>query len=338
MIKLDVPLWISDLGEVPAAARAAEELGFDALWTSDTGHNPMMPLVLAAEHTERIRLGTAILVAFARSPMDVAYQAWDLARYSRGRFILGLGTQVPAHIRRRFSMEWKQPSAEALRDYIGALRAIWHAWKTGERLNYRGPFYTHTLMSPFFDPGPHDFPQIPVYTAGVNRRMCTLAGEVSDGFHVHPFHTRSYLQDVVRPSIAKGAAAAGREMSEIDVSSSIFVAVGDSPAEVKRGANEMRQQIAFYASTPSYAAVMDHHGWGEVREALSRLASQQRWAEMPAHISDEMMAEFAIICSWDELPARILAKYEGLLDRVALYIPFDADQDQTRWARLCEAF
>ena len=336
-MKLDLALWYDDLAQVPELVRAAEGLGFSAVWTSDTSHNPMLPLVLAAEHSRQLQLGTAILVALARSPMDVSYQAWDLARYSRGRLMLGLGTQVPAHIRRRFSMEWKQPSAEALRDYVLALRAIWQAWQSGEQLNYRGEFYTHTLMSPFFDPGPHDWPQIPIYTAGVNRRMCRLAGEVSDGLHAHPFHTRRYLTEVVLPALVQGTEAAGRSRTEVQVSSAILVATGSNAAEIEAARAEMRQQVAFYASTPSYAAVMDLHGWGEAREALSQLAGRQRWAEMPTLISDEMLDEFVITAAWGELAAGIHAKYDGLLDRVTLYLAFDP-REAGNWRQLSAAF
>lgn len=337
-MNIDVTMWVHDLGQVPVAAQAAERLGFDTLWTSDTNHNPLFPLVLAAEHTQRIQLGTSIVVAFARSPMDLAYQAWDLARYSQGRFILGLGTQVPAHITRRFGMEWKTPAAEALGEYVGALRAIWHAWQTGERLNFRGRFFKLTLMAPFFDPGPQDYPKVPIYTAGVNLRMCRLAGEVSDGFHVHPFHTRRYLQDVILEAITEGAASAGRRLSDVDISSAIFVAAGDNQAETDAAVAFVRQQVAFYASTPSYAAVMDLHGWGGIRDKLSRLAVRKRWGDMGALITDEMVDEFAIICSWSELPQKIREKYNGLLNRVTLYKPFDPTQDQERWAEICTAF
>jgi probable F420-dependent oxidoreductase len=337
-MKIDVVLWVDDLGQVPAAARAAEELGFSALWTGDVNHNPLFPLVLSAEHTQHIHLGTSILVAFARSPMDVAYQAWDLARFSGGRFILGLGTQVPMHITRRFGMDWKKPAVDALREYIGALRAIWHAWQTGERLNFRGKFYKLTLMAPFFDPGPHDYPEVPIYTAGVNLRMCRLAGEVSDGFHAHPFHTRRYLQEVVLKAIAEGAAGAGRQLGEVDVSSTIFVAAGDDQKEIDDSLEFVRQQVAFYASTPSYARVMDMHGWSGAHEKLSRLAVRKRWDEMVALVSDELVAQFAIISSWSELPRKIREKYEGLLDRITLYKPFDPTQDRERWAEICAAF
>jgi probable F420-dependent oxidoreductase len=337
-MKIDVALWVDDLNQVPAAAQSAEDLGFSALWSTDTNHNPLFPLVLAAEHTERIKLGTSILVAFARSPMDVAYQAWDLARYSQGRFILGLGTQVPAHITRRFGMDWKTPAVDHLEEYVAALRAIWQAWQTGERLNFRGDFYKLTLMAPFFDPGPHKHSDIPIYTAGVNLLMCRRAGAISDGFHVHPFHTRRYLQEVVLDAIAEGATGAGRQIDELDISSAIFTAAGDNQAEIDAAISFVRHQVAFYASTPSYAPVMELHGWGDVREELSRLAVRKRWGEMGELISDEMVAEFAIICRWHELPQKIHEKYDGLLDRVTLYQRFDPSQDQERWAAICAAF
>lgn len=325
-MKIDAALWVNDLSKAAETARAAEEVGFDALWTSDIAHNPLFPLVLAAPQTERIKLGTAILVAFARSPMDVAYQAWDLAQLSGGRFLLGLGTQVQAHIERRFGMQWQTPAADRLRDYILALRAIWQSWQKGERLNYRGDFYKLTLMTPFFDPGPIDFPQIPIYTAGVNERMCRLAGELSDGFHAHPFHTRRYLEELVIPAIEDGATAAGRHRADIALSSAVFVATGRNQPEMDAAIAAVRQQVSFYASTPDYAAVMDLHGWSAVREELSRLASRKQWADMPALVSDEMVDAFAVVCPPQELSARLRAKYAGVLDRITLYMPFDPKQ------------
>ena len=226
------------------------------------------------------------MVAFARSPMDVAYQAWDLARFSQGRYLLGLGTQVKGHIERRFGMTWRTPVADHMKEYIAALRAIWHSWQTGERLNYRGEFYTISLMSPFFDPGPNEFPRIPIYTAGVNEQMCRLAGEVSDGFHAHPFHTRRYLTDVVLPAIDEGAASAGRTRSDVDISSAIFVVAGDTKAEINAGLMQVGQQAAVYASTPTYAPVMDLHGWGGIREELSALAARKRWDLIPALVTE----------------------------------------------------
>jgi len=193
-------------------------------------------------------------------------------------------------------------------------------------------------MAPFFDPGPHDFPQVPIYTAGVNLRMCRLAGEVSDGFHVHPFHTRRYLDEVVLQAVAEGASSAGRALSDIDISSAIFVAAGNSQADMDTAIAFVRQQVAFYASTPSYAPVLDLHGWSDIGEKLSRMAIRKRWEKMSPLITDEMVEEFAIICTWDQLPAKIREKYEGLLDRVTLYTLFNPTEDQERWSSICAAF
>jgi probable F420-dependent oxidoreductase len=336
-MKLDASLWVDSLAEVPAAARAADELGFGAIWTSDTAHNPLFPLVLAAEHTQRIQLGTAIVVAFARSPMDVAYQAWDLAKFSQGRLLLGLGTQVSAHIERRFGMTWRTPAVDHMREYVQALRAIWQSWQTGEKLNVRGEFYKLTLMTPFFDPGKIDHPHIPIYTAGVNEKMCKLAGEVSDGFHAHPFHTRKYLQEVVRPAIQAGAQEAGRSLGDVDVSSAIFVATGMNQEQFNGALAYVRQQVAFYASTPTYAPVMDLHGWSETREELSRLAARKEWAAMPGLITDEMVHAFAIVCEPQDLADKIHEKYDGVLDRVTLYVPFDPRENYAMWAGICGA-
>jgi probable F420-dependent oxidoreductase len=337
-VKLDAALWLDGLDRVPEVARTAERLGFDAIWTAETAHNPILPLVLAAEHTSRLRLGTAIAVAFARSPMDLACQAWDLARYSNGRFILGLGTQVEAHITRRFAMTWPSPPADALRDYVGAVRAIWAAWQNGTRLNYRGEFYKITLMAPFFDPGPIPHPAIPIFTAGVNRLMCRLAGEVSDGFHGHPLHSRRYLRELVLPAIADGAKAAGRLPHAVEVSSAVLVATGDTQAEIDRSVEAARQQISFYASTPAYGPVLELHGWGEAHAALRHLAPRQRWEDMPQHVSDDMVDTYAVVGTWSELPALLHARYDGLLDRVTLYMPFDTGPDDAHWADVCAAF
>lgn len=333
-ITLDVGLWEDDLAAVPAAARAAEAVGYGALWTSETQSNPMFPLVLAAEHTERILLGTAIAVAFARSPMDVATQAWDLARASRGRFVLGLGTQVKPHIERRFSMPWPDAPVSAFRDYIAALRAIWSAWQSGTRLRYRGSHYRHTLMAPMFDPGPIAHPDIPVYTAGVGPRMCALAGEVADGLHVHPFHSRRYLDETVLPAVAEGARRAGRSPADVALACTVFVAAGDDQAELDAAVEAVRRQLAFYASTPGYAAVMDTHGWSEACERLGRLAVRKRWDDMAVLVTDEMLDTFAVVGRWPEVGRRLREKYAGRLDRLALYGVRAGDRHPDRWRAL----
>ncbi|MCS6883460.1 MAG: LLM class F420-dependent oxidoreductase [Oscillochloridaceae bacterium] len=332
---LDVGFMV-DANPLPVAAevaRSAEALGFAALWAPETAHNPFLPLTIAAEHTSRLGLGTAVAIAFPRSPMVTAQIAWDLAAFSRGRFILGLGTQVRAHIERRFSASFDQP-VERLRDYVLALRAIWQSFQGNGRLNYRGKFYQHTLMLPFFNPGKIDHPNIPIYIAGVNERLAQLAGELCDGFHAHPLNSAKYLREHLRPQIAEGARRAGRDPAACALAGSPLVITGLDRESTERMRAFVRQQIAFYGSTPTYRPVLDCHGWGEVGERLSQLAAQQRWADMPGLVSDEMLATFAVEASPGELGAALRQRYDGLLDRISLYMPFVPGQMDEFWRRL----
>ena len=258
-MKFDALLTLDSLRDVPAAARSIEALGFDGVWTHETAHNPFLPLTLAAEHTRRIDLGTAIAVAFPRSPTVLAHIAWDLAAQSEGRFILGLGTQVRAHVERRFGAEFEHP-VDRLRDMLLAMRAVWQAWQSGGRLNHRGQFYKLTLMTPFFSPQPMPYSDIPIYIAGVNERLCRLAGEVCQGFHVHPFNSARYLSEVILPAIEAGATAAGRSLADVQRVGPVFVIAEDDAQEAATMREAVRQQIAFYASTPSYKGVLDIHG------------------------------------------------------------------------------
>lgn len=329
-MKFDVGILVPNLLDMPKVARAAEDIGVDALWTSETQHDAFLPLAIAAEHTSRIELGTSIAVAFSRSPTVLAHIAWDLAKASRGRFILGLGTQVKAHIERRFAMTWESP-APKLREMILAMRALWNSWQGDGKINFRGEFYKITLMTPFFNPGPIEHPDIPVYIAGVNEHLCRVAGELCQGFHVHPFHTTKYIREIVLPNIERGAKQANRTRADVQLSSAIFVVKNNAERE------SARQQISFYASTPTYRTVLDVHGWGEVGEKLSALAARGRWDEMPALVSDEILNEVAIVAPPDEIPARIQSRYAGLLDRIAFYAPF-TPEDAPRWRELVKAF
>lgn len=331
-MKLDVGIAVdaNPLPTIAATARAADALGFAGIWTPETAHNPFLPLTLAAEHTTRIELGTAVAIAFPRSPMVTAQTAWDLAAFAPGRFILGLGTQVKTHIERRFSTPWDAPTAR-LRDYILALRAIWNAWQTGGRLNYRGQFYQHTLMTPFFNPGPISNPNIPIYIAGVNVGLAQLAGEVCDGFHVHPLHSARYLHEVLRPQITLGAQKTGRTLNAVTLAASVFVITGPDQATTDRLRETVRSQIAFYASTPTYRSVLECHGWAATGEQLSTLAASQRWGEMGALITDEMLDAFAVEARPDQLGRALRQRYNGLLDRLALYVPFVPGQYDALW-------
>lgn len=336
-VKLDASLMnVEDLNGIPALAAAVEAAGFDGLWASEVNHDPFVQLALAATRAERLELGTAIALSFNRSPMTLAYSAWDLAAMSQGRFILGLGTQVKAHNERRFSVPWSAP-VPRLREVVEALHAIWGAWRTGERLNYRGEHYTFTLMTPFFTPPAHEY-DIPIYIAGVNTRLCRLAGEVADGFHVHPLNSAAYLREIVRPAISEGAEQAGRRLDDIALSASVFAVTGRDAAEIAASKEAVRQQISFYASTPSYRVILETHGWAETGERLSRLAARKQWGEMPALIDDEMLETFAIVAPPEEVGRRALARYRGLADRVTLYVPFVPGQFDALWEPAIAAF
>jgi probable F420-dependent oxidoreductase len=331
-MKLDVGFGVEGgyLRSAGDIARAADTLGFAGLWASETKHDAFLPLAIAADATERIELGTSVAIAFSRSPMEVAQTAWDLQDLSGGRFILGLGTQVKAHVKRRFSMPWDRPVAR-LREYIGALRAIWDSFQTGGPLSFEGEFYRHTLMTPFFNPGPIERPQIPIHIAGVNTHLAVLAGEACDGFHVHPFHSPEYVRKTVRPAVAEGARRGGRDPERVELATSVFVVTGHSAAEVEDQRENARVQISFYASTPTYRTVLETHGWEDVGERLGKLARDKRWEEMPELITDEMLRAFAVEAAPDEIGPALRDRYEGLIDRVALYLPFTPGEREDFW-------
>jgi probable F420-dependent oxidoreductase len=331
-MKFDAALPIVGLKDVPAIAQAAEEIGFDALWTQETQHDPFLPCALIAEHTTRLQFGTAVAVSFARSPANLAYTAWDLSAQSGGRFILGLGTQVKAHIERRFGVPWPESPVKKLREQIEVIRTLWDCWQNGTRLNYRGEYYKITLMSPFFNAGAIEHPNIPIYIAGVNTGLAKLAGELCDGFHAHPFHSVRYMKEVMLPAIEEGAKKTNRKREDVAVALSAFIAT--TPEEM----NFARMQISFYASTPSYRPVMDLHGWSGIAEQLSVHAAKGEWAEMPMLITDEMLNEFCLVTEEEKLASELKKRYDGIADRLTLYIPFVPGERDEWWQGLAKSF
>ncbi len=336
-MKFDATILPDQLDTIPILSKDMEDQGFAGLWVPETSHNPFLPLTLAASQTSRLELGTAIALAFPRSPMTTAHVAWDLASQSNGRFILGLGTQIKAHITKRFGMEWSKPGPR-LREYILALRAIWNCWGKGERLDFRGEFYRHTLMTPFFTPPPIDNPDIPIYIAGVNQYLCRLAGEMCHGFHVHPFHTPDYLHEVILTHISEGAAKAGRSRTDITTACAIFVVTGANAAEIEQDKINVKTQIAFYASTHSYRPVLEHHGWGDLQDQLSLIARRGAWQEMHKTISDDMLEKIAVVAPYDDLAHKVKERYTGLLDRVAYYLPYQPGERDAMWQRSLATF
>jgi len=336
-VKLDTGLMTFDLRAIPDYARHVEELGFGRLWSAETRHDPFLPLAVAAGVTSRLGLGTAIAVAFPRSPMILAHIAWDLQRVSGGRFVLGLGSQVKAHNERRFSVKWTAP-APRLREVVQALRAIWHTWQTGARLDFQGEFYRFDLMIPMADPGPIEHPRIPVYLAGVNAAMCRVAGEVADGLHIHSFHSAKYLRECVHPAVAEGLRRAGRSRLDFTFRASTMVALGDTEEELERSRQAVKQQIAFYASTRTYQPVLAAHGLQELAPRLHARSLAGDWTGMAALISDEMLDLFAVSGRLETVGARIRERYAGLYDRTQLYPAFQPSLDDPRMAALVREF
>lgn len=300
-----------------SAAVDAAELGYDGFFSTETQYDPFLPLAFAAKAEEGLDLGTAIAVAFPRSPMVTAMTSWDLARLSKGRFILGLGTQVKGHITRRFSTEWSSPGPR-LADYIASLRAIWDAWQNSVPLRHEGEFYRFSLMTPFFDPGPIAHPDIPIYIAGVGPYLSRLAGRMCQGFHIHPFHTTAYLDQVVLPNIAEGAASEGRSLHDVEMATTVFVMTGESDEDIENAMEPVRQQISFYGSTPSYRPVFEASGW-DFHMELHSMSRRGQWAEMAGVVPDEAVLEVGVAAPVDRLAEAIKERYGDRVQRVGFY-------------------
>jgi probable F420-dependent oxidoreductase len=312
-----------------------EELGYDGLLTAETRHDPFFPLLLAAEHTERIDLGTCIAVAFPRSPMHLAHIGHDLQAYSKGRFILGLGSQIKAHVEKRFSSTFSHPAAR-MREVVLATRAIWKCWEEGEPLRFEGQFYRHTLMTPFFNPGPTGYGVPRVFLAAVGEQMTEVVGEVADGMFVHSFTTEKYLREATVPALRRGLARSGRARADVELSLAVFLITGNTDAELEQADAAVRQQIAFYGSTPAYRPVLEAHGWGELQTELNTLSKRGDWEEMGRHIPDEVVEVLAVRGSPEALPGLVAGRYGDMVDRVAFYSPSRPDPEA--WADVLKAF
>jgi len=319
--RLKIDTGIPDrLERVPEDAATLERQGYDGCWSAEINHDPFLPLMLAAEHTSRVELGTGIAVAFARNPMTVANVGWDLQAYSKGRFILGLGSQIQAHIEKRFSMPWSQP-VHRMREFVLALKAIWSCWQDGTKLTFEGDFYTHKLMTPMFvpEPAPYGFPKI--FIAAVGEAMTEMCGEMADGMLGHAFTTKRYLDEVTIPTLQRGINRSGRDRRDFQLMCPVFVVTGERETELAAAAAATRKQIAFYGSTPAYRKVLAMHGWGDLQDELRRLSLRGDWDAMGSLIDDEILDAFAVVAPIDGLAAKLRSRCDGAIDRVLLGLP-----------------
>jgi probable F420-dependent oxidoreductase len=336
-MKFDTTILSPKLSEMVEYTRSAEALGFDGIWVGETGSNPFLPLALAAEHSQQISLGTAIAVAFPRSPTVLAHIAWDLAGYSNGRFILGLGPQVRAHNERRLGVKWERP-VRKMRETIEAMRAIWDCWQHGSRLSYEGEFFQLNLMTPFFSGQPLDVPPPPVYISAINEHMLRLAGRICDGAHLHVLHTVKYLQELAWPTIMEGLKESGRTREDFKTVAAVFAIPTDGQKPAGHYESFVKSQLSFYMSTPAYRTVLELHGWEEVGWQLSKQARKGAWEEMPGLITDEILDAFAVSGTWGQLPHIIKARYGDLLDRTNYYLPFVPGEEDEGWRATIAGF
>ncbi len=320
-----------DLRTSGSAAALAEEVGFDGVWTTETAHDPFLPLGPVAQATTSILLGTAVAVALPRSPTHLAMIASDLQRASGGRFLLGMGSQVRAHIERRFGAEFDHPIAR-MRELVGAVRSIWRCWEHGEQLAVAGRFYRIDLMPPVFSPAPHGFGDPPIYLSAVGTQMGELAGELADGVLVHGFSTVGYLRDVTLPAIARGASRTGRDPREVSIARPVFVVTGRDESEIAANAQLVRARLGFYGSTPAYRPVIEHEGWADLGADLRALVRAGRWDELGDPISDEVLAELAIVAPLDEVADAIVDRFSGVVDRLSFNVPYRTAPDE--WAAI----
>ena len=319
----ETPLWIGDFA---AGAAHAEELGVDVVLVEETKDDPYQLLALGAASTTSIGIGTSVAMAFPRSPTITAMSAWSLQKLSDGRFVLGLGSQVRGHVRRRFGMEW-HPPAPWMRDYIGAMRAVWHCWQHGTELAYESEHYDLSLMVPLFDPGPIEHPDIPVHVAAIGPNMVAMAGEVADGVRLHPVCTPRFIDEQVHPHIERGAARTGRDGAEVEVCMKPLVGTAATEADLAKVAETVRARVAFYLSTPAYRRTFELHGWGGIAEDAAALSKAQRWDDLPGLVHDEMLHTVATLATHDRIGVALNERYAGRVDRIEFSIPVTTAED-----------
>ena len=326
-----------DLNAVAAEAAWAESVGYDGISSSETAHDPFLPLTLAATATSRVSLETHVAIAFPRSPMVTAHTSRDLHDLSRGRLRLGLGTQVKGHIERRFSTKWESPGPR-LREYVESLRQIWDCWNGDGRIDYQGKFYQFSLMTPFFNPGPSEYPSPPIFTAAINAYNCQVAGQVSDGLMLHSLNSPEYVRQVVKPNVARGAQQAHRDPSQVSVTGGGFIITGPNRDSIRDMEDEVRRRIAFYSSTRTYFPVLQCHGFEEIGQRLHQMSLQGQWDEMGTLVNDEMLDAFTIKGEYDEIAPIFLERYEGLVDEINFSMSVTSPSEEHQLRKIIRQF
>ncbi len=329
----DNPLRITQMAEL---AQVAEDVGLDAVLVEETKDDPFQLLALAAGSTTRIGLGTSVAMAFPRSPTVTAMSAWSLQRLSGGRFNLGLGSQVRAHVERRFGVDWTAP-APWMRDYVNALRAVWDCWQNGTRLEFESEHYQLNLMVPLFNPGPIEHPEIPITVAAIGPNMCAVAGEVADGARLHPVCTPAFIDQHVLPAVAKGAARANRSVDAVEVCMKPLIGTAPDRKSLETVTKTVRERVAFYLSTPTYRRAFAVHGWEDTARNASELARAQRWDDLADLVDEEMLHTVATIGTYDEIAAKLVDRYQGRVDRIEFSIPITDDKDAAILRELLDA-
>lgn len=320
-MKVDGSLLVDDPADAGPAARRLEDAGYAGGFTFEGRHDPFFPLVVAAQQTSQLELMPAIAIAFSRNPMTLANIGYDLQLLSKGRFILGLGTQIRPHIERRFSMTWSRPAAR-MRELVLAIRAIWDRWQNGTKLDFRGEFYNHTLMTPVFDPGPnpHGLPRI--FCAGVGPKMTEVVGEVADGFFVHPFHTADFIRETTLPALERGLAKTSRTLDDFEISCQLILVTGRDEEQFMASRNGARAQLSFYGSTPAYRPVLETHGYGALQDELHRLSKEGKWLEMAGLVDDDLLEKIAIVAPRGEVAEKVRERCGEWAGRVSLVSHF----------------
>jgi probable F420-dependent oxidoreductase len=330
-VRVDAGGYAGSIDDAASAAVRAEADGYDGWFAVETQIDPFLGCALAAERTEKLEIGTGIAVAFARNPMTVALQANDVQSLSEGRFILGLGSQIKPHIERRYSMEWSKPAAR-MREFVEAIRAIWKCWETDGSLDFQGDFYTHTLMAPFFNPGPNPHGNPKIMVAAVGPLMTKTAGAVADGVLIHGFSTERYLREATLPQLEKGFAETGRSIDGFEITAPAFVATGETDEQIAEATQTIRQQIGFYGSTPAYKPVLELHGWGDLGDELKAMTKRGEWDKLSEAIDDEVLNTFAVVGPPEEAIAEVKRRYGDICTRITVLLP--AERDEARWQKL----